>query len=294
MAKGLVKRNQKLSVALAKKSETTALSEYLKKIGKIPLLKPAEEIKLAVLKDTGCKKSRNELVEANLRLVIGIAKKYTGMEFEDRIQEGNIGLIKAVKDFNPSKGYRLSTYATWWIKQHIFRAIQENSRAVRVPVHMLDAISRYSKTAEYLKRKLGRNPLVEEIEEELGNINTKEIRRAIVISQNPISLDEPTGKDEEGCLYDVVIDTTELAPDKIVELKLLKGYVEYVISKLPKREQQVIRKRYGLDNGNGVGKTLEQVGQSFGLTRERIRQIEKKTLKRLAIRFKKRGLHIYA
>ncbi|GEM_PF-1688378 len=289
---------QKQRTVAARRRETTALSEYLKKVSTIPFLTAKKEIELAVLKDAGCIKSRNELVEKNLRLVISIAKKFRGMDFEDLIQEGNRGLIIAARKFDPTKGCKFSTYATAWIKQAIFSALHDHSRTVRIPVYMIAMISIYSRTAEELKRKIGRNPLPEEIEEELNNDgcyaikNVKKIERAIEIAKDGLSLDETINKEEGGCLYDVIIDTTKSSPEKIVELKLLKEYVEYIISGLPRRQQEVARNRYGLNDD--IPRTLEEVGTIMGLTRERIRQIEKKTLNRLRIRFKRKGLHLYA
>lgn len=253
---------------------------YLKEIGKVALLTAEEEVWLAKRIEAGDEEARRRLTEANLRLVVSIAKKYVGrgMLFLDLIQEGNLGLIKAVEKFDYRKGYKFSTYATWWIRQAITRAIADQARTIRIPVHMVETINRLIRVSRQLLQELGREPLPEEIAEEM-DIPVERVREIMKIAQEPVSLETPIGEEEDSHLGDFIEDEDALAPAEAASFLLLKEQLEEVLDSLTPREQKVLRLRFGLDDGRA--RTLEEVGQVFGVTRERIRQIEAKALRKL-------------
>jgi RNA polymerase primary sigma factor len=258
-----------------------SIQMYLREIGKIPLLTPEEEIQLAKRKDRGDKDAFRKLVEANLRLVVSIAKKYTGRNLTllDLIQEGNLGLFRAVEKFDYKKGYKFSTYATWWIRQAITRALADQSRTIRIPVHMVETINKFTQVERRLVQDLGREPLPEEIAAEMG-IGIDKVREIIKISQDTVSLDTSVGEEEdESTLSDFIEDVKSVSPDQAAALRLLKDHIREVIQYLTPREQKILEMRFGLVDG--VGHTLEEVGQEFGVTRERIRQIEAKALEKI-------------
>ena len=258
-----------------------SIQMYLREIGKVPLLKADEEIMYAKRKEKGELEAKKKLIEANLRLVVSIAKKFTGRSLTllDLIQEGNIGLFRAVEKFDYRKGYKFSTYATWWIRQAITRALADQSRTIRIPVHMVETINRFNQIERRLVQELGRDPLPEEIAAEMGEEIDK-IRQIIKISQETVSLEASVGDDDEdSTLGDFIEDEKNIGPDKVASLKLLGDHVRKVISDLTPREQKILEMRFGLTDG--VAHTLEEVGQEFGVTRERIRQIEAKALERI-------------
>ena len=253
---------------------------YLKDIGRVPLLSQEEEIELAKRVIEGDESAKAKLCESNLRLVVSIAKRYSGkngMSFLDLIQEGNIGLLKAVEKFDYTKGFRFSTYATWWIRQSITRAMADQARTIRIPVHMVETINRLARISKRMLQELGREPTVDEIAKEM-NISPERVTEIQKIAQDPLSLEDPVG-DEDSKVGDYVPDETSIMPDDAATHSMLKGQLLSVIETLTPREQKVIRLRYGLDDGSP--KTLEQVGQEFNVTRERIRQIEAKALRKL-------------
>ncbi|WP_207640164.1 RNA polymerase sigma factor RpoD [Desulfofundulus thermocisternus] len=253
---------------------------YLKEIGRIPLLTPEEEIELAKRIEQGDEEAKRRLAEANLRLVVSIAKRYVGrgMLFLDLIQEGNLGLIKAVEKFDYRKGYKFSTYATWWIRQAITRAIADQARTIRIPVHMVETINKLIRVSRQLLQELGREPTPEEIAKEMG-ISEEKVREIMKIAQEPVSLETPIGEEEDSHLGDFIEDQDARAPAEEASYTLLREQLEEVLKTLTDREQKVLRLRFGLDDGRA--RTLEEVGQKFGVTRERIRQIEAKTLRKL-------------
>ena len=253
---------------------------YLKDIGKIPLLSQEREAYLAERIALGDKNAKDELIEANLRLVVSIAKRHVGkgMYFLDLIQEGNLGLMKAVDKFDHSKGYKFSTYAHWWIRQAITRAIADQARTIRIPVHMVETIHKVSRTARQLLQELGREPNDSEIGEKLG-LTADKVREIKKIAQDPVSLETPIGEEEDSHLGDFVEDSDSPAPSDSASYSLLKEQLYNVLGTLTKREAQVIRLRFGLDDGRT--RTLEEVGRLFDITRERIRQIEAKALRKL-------------
>lgn len=253
---------------------------YLKEIGRVPLLTAEEEVELAKRMEMGDREAKQRLIESNLRLVVSIAKRYVGrgMAFLDLIQEGNMGLIKAVEKFDYRKGYKLSTYATWWIRQAITRAIADQARTIRIPVHMVETINKLVRTSRELVQELGREPTAEEIGEKMG-ITPEKVREIQKIAQEPVSLETPIGEEEDSHLGDFIEDVDALAPDEAASYLLLKEQIEEVLSGLNDREQRVLRLRFGLDDGRP--RTLEEVGREFGVTRERIRQIEAKALRKL-------------
>ena len=253
---------------------------YLKEIGRVPLLTPEEEIDLATRMAQGDPYARRRLSEANLRLVVSIAKRYVGrgMQFLDLIQEGNLGLIKAVEKFDYTKGYKFSTYATWWIRQAITRAIADQARTIRIPVHMVETITKVKKVSSQLLHKNGHEPSVEEIAEEL-KLPIDRVREIIRISQDPVSLETPIGEEEDSHLGDFIPDEEAPAPAEVASRMLLKEQLSSVLSTLTEREEKVLRLRFGLEDGRQ--RTLEEVGQEFQVTRERIRQIEAKALRKL-------------
>ena len=253
---------------------------YLKDIGRVQLLTQEEEIELAKRALEGDESAKSKLCESNLRLVVSIAKRYSGkngMSFLDLIQEGNIGLLKAVEKFDYTKGFRFSTYATWWIRQSITRAMADQARTIRIPVHMVETINRLGRVSKRLMQQLGREPSTEEIAKEMG-VSIEKVSEIQKIAQDPLSLEDPVG-DEDSKVGDYVPDETSIMPDDAATHSMLKGQIMSVIETLTPREQKVIRLRYGLDDGSI--KTLEQVGQEFNVTRERIRQIEAKALRKL-------------
>jgi RNA polymerase primary sigma factor len=253
---------------------------YLREIGRIPLLSTEEEIKLAKRIEHGDKLAKKKLTEANLRLVVSIAKKYTarGLSFLDLIQEGNTGLIRAVEKFDYKKGFKFSTYATWWVRQAITRAIADQARTIRIPVHMIETINKLIRVQRTLVQELGREPTTKEIAKELG-IEEEKVQHIIKISQETVSLEAPVGEEEDSRLGDFLEDKDNLSPQEAAVYEMMKNHVDEFLNLLPAREQKILRMRFGLENGRAH--TLEEVGQEFGVTRERIRQIEAKALKKL-------------
>ena len=253
---------------------------YLKEIGKIPLLKPHEEVELARRMHEGDELAKQRLVEANLRLVVSIAKRYVGrgMLFLDLIQEGNLGLIKAVEKFDYVKGFKFSTYATWWIRQAITRAIADQARTIRIPVHMVETINKLIRVSRQLLQELGRDPKPEEIAKEMDMTEDK-VREIMKIAQDPVSLETPIGEEEDSHLGDCIPDDDAPAPAEAAAYSLLKEQIEDVLGSLNEREQKVLKLRFGLEDGRA--RTLEEVGKEFDVTRERIRQIEAKALRKL-------------
>ena len=259
-----------------------SIQMYLREIGKVPLLSTEEEIELAKRKEVGDKRAERRLIEANLRLVVSIAKKFAGskgLSLLDLIQEGNIGLFRAVEKFEYRKGYKFSTYATWWIRQAITRSLADQSRTIRIPVHMVETINKCKQIQRSLVQSLGREPLPEEIAAEMGE-NIDKVRYILKISQDTISLGTTIGDDDEdSTLEDFIEDVKSVTPDREAALRLLKDYVHEIISKLSPREQKILEMRFGLIDG--VAHTLEEVGQEFDVTRERIRQIEAKAIEKI-------------
>ena len=253
---------------------------YLKEIGKVPLLSPDEEIELAKKIELGDEEAKKKLAESNLRLVVSIAKRYAGrgMQLLDLIQEGNLGLIKAVEKFDYRKGYKFSTYATWWIRQAITRAIADQGRTIRIPVHMVETINRLVRTQRQLVQKLGREATPEELAKEL-DMPVDRVRDIMKISQEPVSLETPIGEEEDSHLGDFIQDDHVEVPADAATYRLLHEQLMEVLSTLTEREQKVLRLRFGLDDGRP--RTLEEVGRQFNVTRERIRQIEAKALRKL-------------
>ena len=265
---------------------------YLKEIGKVSLLSADEEIELAKRMEKGDEAAKKRLAEANLRLVVSIAKRYVGrgMLFLDLIQEGNLGLIKAVEKFDYRKGYKFSTYATWWIRQAITRAIADQARTIRIPVHMVETINKLIRVSRQLLQELGREPTPEEIAEEM-DMPVDRVREILKISQEPVSLETPIGEEEDSHLGDFIQDDNVPVPADAAEFTLLKEQLVEVLSTLTDREQKVLRLRFGLDDGRA--RTLEEVGKEFNVTRERIRQIEAKALRKLRHPSRSRKLKDY-
>ena len=265
---------------------------YLKEIGKVPLLSAEEEIELAKRMENGDQEAKKRLAEANLRLVVSIAKRYVGrgMLFLDLIQEGNLGLIKAVEKFDYRKGYKFSTYATWWIRQAITRAIADQARTIRIPVHMVETINKLIRVSRQLLQELGREPTPEEISEEMG-MPVDRVREILKISQEPVSLQTPIGEEEDSHLGDFIQDDNVPVPAEAASFTLLREQLVEVLGTLTEREQKVLRLRFGLDDGRA--RTLEEVGKEFNVTRERIRQIEAKALRKLRHPSRSRKLKDY-
>ena len=253
---------------------------YLKEMGRIPLLTTDEEIRIASAIAAGDDSARKELTEANLRLVVSIAKRYVGrgMLFLDLIQEGNMGLIKAVEKFDYTKGYKFSTYATWWIRQAITRAIADQARTIRIPVHMVETINKLSRVKRQLVQELGRDPQPDEIAKEMG-VSAEKVREIMKIAQEPVSLETPIGEEEDSHLGDFIPDDEMPAPAEAATATMLNEQLMEVLSSLTPREEKVLRLRFGIDDGRQ--RTLEEVGKEFNVTRERIRQIEAKALRKL-------------
>ena len=265
---------------------------YLKEIGKVPLLTADEEISLAKRMENGDENAKKRLAEANLRLVVSIAKRYVGrgMLFLDLIQEGNLGLIKAVEKFDYRKGYKFSTYATWWIRQAITRAIADQARTIRIPLHMVETINKLIRVSRQLLQELGREPQPEEIAKEM-NMSVDRVREILKISQEPVSLETPIGEEEDSHLGDFIQDDNVPVPADAAAFTLLKEQLVEVLGTLTEREQKVLRLRFGLDDGRA--RTLEEVGKEFNVTRERIRQIEAKALRKLRHPSRSRKLKDY-
>ena len=253
---------------------------YLKEIGRINLLSSDEEFEYAKLAEQGDEYAKKMLAESNLRLVVSIAKRYVGrgMLFLDLIQEGNIGLMKAVEKFDPSKGYKFSTYATWWIRQAITRAIADQARTIRIPVHMVETINKLARVQRQLTQELNREPTEEEIAKKVG-ISVEKVREVYKISQDPVSLETPIGEEDDSHLGDFIKDERTMSPEEYATIEMLKEELSNVLLTLTEREEKVLRLRFGLDDGQC--RTLEEVGQVFNVTRERIRQIEAKALRKL-------------
>ena len=265
---------------------------YLKEIGKVPLLTAEEEIELAKRMEEGDEDAKKRLAEANLRLVVSIAKRYVGrgMLFLDLIQEGNLGLIKAVEKFDYRKGFKFSTYATWWIRQAITRAIADQARTIRIPVHMVETINKLVRVSRQLLQELGREPTPEEIADKM-DIPVERVREIIKISQEPVSLETPIGEEEDSHLGDFIQDDNVPVPAEAAAFTLLKEQLDEVLGTLTEREQKVLRLRFGLKDGRA--RTLEEVGKEFNVTRERIRQIEAKALRKLRHPSRSRKLKDY-
>ena len=284
----MVREEEQLQADLAAESKTATsklkvsdpVRMYLKEIGNVPLLSAEEEINLAVRIQGGDDIAKQELAEANLRLVVSIAKRYVGrgMQFLDLIQEGNMGLMKAVEKFDHTKGFKFSTYATWWIRQAITRAIADQARTIRIPVHMVETINKLVRVQRQLLQDLGREPTPEEIGAEM-DLPTEKVREILKIAQEPVSLETPIGEEDDSHLGDFIEDEGAMSPEVFTSSALLREQLEDVLDTLPDREENVLRLRFGLDDGNI--RTLEQVGKVFGVTRERIRQIEAKALRKL-------------
>ncbi|MCR5553628.1 MAG: RNA polymerase sigma factor RpoD [bacterium] len=276
----LMENDEELEKLANQVSVDDPVKMYLKDIGKVPLLSAEEEIEIAKKMAEGDEDAKHQLSEANLRLVVSIAKRYVGrgMLFLDLIQEGNFGLMKAVEKFDYTKGYRFSTYATWWIKQSITRAIADQARTIRIPVHMYETINKLSKVVKQLVQKLGREPQTDEIAKEMG-ISEEKVREIQKISQDTVSLDSPVGEEEDSNLGTFLQDENATNPSDSATILMLKEQLLDVLNTLTPREQKVIMLRYGIDDGHP--RTLEEVGREFNVTRERIRQIEAKALKKL-------------
>jgi RNA polymerase sigma factor, sigma-70 family len=253
---------------------------YLKEIGKVPLLTPQEEVEIATRMANDDEEAKHQLAEANLRLVVSIAKRYVGrgMLFLDLIQEGNLGLIKAVEKFDYRKGYKFSTYATWWIRQAITRAIADQARTIRIPVHMVETINKVIRVSRQLLQELGHDPTPEEISEEMG-MPVDKVREILKIAQEPVSLETPIGEEEDSHLGDFIPDEGASEPSEAASFTLLKEQLVDVLSTLTPREEKVLKLRFGIEDGRT--RTLEEVGKEFNVTRERIRQIEAKALRKL-------------
>ncbi len=284
-AKKKEKKKSKAAIAIGEMSlgdiSTDSIQMYLREIGRVPLLKSDEEVSLAKRIERGELEARQQLIKANLRLVVSIAKKFTGKSLSllDLIQEGNIGLFRAVDKFDYRKGYKFSTYATWWIRQAITRSLADQSRTIRIPVHMVENINKFQQVERRLVQDLGREPMPEEIAAEMGE-ELEKVNHIIKISQETISLGTPVGDDsDDSVLEDFIEDRKTISPDRAAALEVLRDYVNQVISELTPREQKVLEMRFGLKDG--VAHTLEEVGQEFDVTRERIRQIEAKALEKI-------------
>src|SRR4030043_1405372 len=284
-------KNKKLDFSV-KSPTNDPVRMYLKEIGKVRLLTAAEEVQLAKRIEKGDMTAKSRLVEANLRLVVSIAKKYVGrgMLFLDLIEEGNLGLIRAVEKFDYTKGYKFSTYATWWIRQAITRAIADQARTIRIPVHMIETINKLIRTSRKLAQQLGREPMAEEIGKEM-ELEPDRVREIFKIAQDTTSLEKPVGDEEDSLLGDFIEDTSQPSPVDQASKQLLKENIEEVLESLSDREARVLKMRFGLDGYQPM--TLEEVGREFGVTRERIRQIEAKALRKLKHPSRRKKLQDY-
>lgn len=269
-----------LKIKLDKTVSSDPIRMYLREIGKINLLTPEEEVELAKKAAAGDKKAKHKLTQANLRLVVSIAKRHMGrgLSFLDLIQEGNIGLMRAVEKFDWRRGFKFSTYATWWIRQAITRAIADQARTIRIPVHMIETMNKFKRIERKLEQKLERAPTPEEIAKEMG-IEVEKAKEIIKISQDTTSIETPVGKEEDSRLKEFIQDVSSMSPFEYASHELLKGHLEEVLQTLNPRERKVLEMRFGLKDGRT--RTLEEVGKDFGVTRERIRQIEAKALRKL-------------
>ncbi len=274
-----LEKELEMLTTLEEGSVTDPVRQYLRDIGRVPLLNAAQEIELAKRAEKDDKAARDQLTSSNLRLVVSIAKKYVGrgMSLLDLIEEGNIGLMRAVDKYDWRRGYKFSTYATWWIRQAITRAIADQARTIRIPVHMVETINRFNRTQRRMMQELGREPTPEEVAKELG-IDAAKAREIIKVSQEPTSLETPVGDEEDSHLGDFIKDQG-LQPDEQATRELLKAHLDEVLDTLSPREKRVLQLRFGLDDGKQ--RTLEEVGKEFGVTRERIRQIEAKAIRKL-------------
>ena len=272
---------------------TDPVRMYLREIGRIPLLKPVQEIELAQKIEKGDRKSKKKLTESNLRLVVSIAKKYVmrGLSLLDLIQEGNQGLIRAVEKYEWRKGYKFSTYATWWIRQAITRAIADQARTIRIPVHMVETINKLIRTQRRMMQELGREPTAEEVAAAMEEMTPTRVREILKIAQDTTSLEAPVGDEEDSMLGDFIQDTSQPSPIEAASRELLKENIEEVLSTLTDREARVLKMRFGLDGKRPM--TLEEVGREFGVTRERIRQIEAKALRKLKHPSRRKKLQDY-
>jgi RNA polymerase primary sigma factor len=289
-----VGKNDDVSVSTEEKNASLddPVKVYLKEIGKVPLLTAEEEIELAIRIAQDDPAAKKRLAEANLRLVVSIAKRYVGrgMQFLDLIQEGNLGLIKAVDKFDYTKGFKFSTYATWWIRQAITRAIADQARTIRIPVHMVETINKLIRVSRQMLQEYGREPTPEEIAKEM-DISEEKVREILKIAQEPVSLETPIGEEEDSHLGDFIPDEDVPAPAEAAAFSMLKEQLDDVLSTLTEREQKVLRLRFGLEDGRA--RTLEEVGKEFDVTRERIRQIEAKALRKLRHPSRKKKLKDY-
>ncbi|MEK7063975.1 MAG: RNA polymerase sigma factor RpoD [Patescibacteria group bacterium] len=290
-ASGLEKELEELT-GLEETAVNDPVRMYLKEIGRIPLLKREEEIMLAQKNEAGDKKAKDKLTQSNLRLVVSIAKKYMGrgMSFLDLIQEGNKGLIRAVEKYDWTKGFKFSTYATWWIRQAITRAIADQARTIRIPVHMVETINKLIRTQRSLMQSLGREPTDEEVGKEL-ELTPERVREILKISQKTTSLETPIGEDDDSLLGDFIADEGQISPYEATTKQLMLENVEEVLSTLTDREAKVLKMRFGLHGAKAL--TLEEVGREFGVTRERIRQIESKALRKLRHPSRRKKLQDY-
>ncbi|KKS32734.1 MAG: RNA polymerase sigma factor [Candidatus Amesbacteria bacterium GW2011_GWA2_42_12] len=298
-----IKDDEKVSADLDREIEALSMLEtgittdpvrmYLREIGKIPLLKSAEEIDLAQRIEKGDRKAKKKLTESNLRLVVSIAKKYVmrGLSLLDLIQEGNQGLIRAVEKYEWRKGYKFSTYATWWIRQAITRAIADQARTIRIPVHMVETINKLIRTQRRLMQELGREPTAEEVAAAMEEMTPARVREILKIAQDTTSLETPVGDEDDSMLGDFIQDTSQPSPIEAASRELLKENIEEVLSTLTDRESKVLKMRFGLDGKRPM--TLEEVGREFGVTRERIRQIEAKALRKLKHPSRRKKLQDY-
>jgi len=292
--KALVQLTRELEIlaTLKEVALTDPVRMYLKEIGQIPLLTAEEEIKLAKSIERGDEKARKKLIQSNLRLVVSIAKRYIGrgLSFLDLIQEGNQGLMRAVEKYDWRRGYKFSTYATWWIRQAVTRAIADQARTIRIPVHMVETINRIYRASRKLMQELDREPTAEEIADELG-MTTARVREILKIAQSTTSLEKPVGDDGDSLLGDFIQDTSRPSPDESASRELLKENIKEVLDTLTEREAKVLKMRFGLDGYKPM--TLEEVGKAFGVTRERVRQIECKALRKLKHPSRRKKLQDY-